>query len=61
VSFRAYLDDLQKVLDNRYLLSFSAKPSTKAGLQYVRLSTVCDIHTFEVFAEVHVCSATRES
>jgi hypothetical protein len=39
VSFKPYLDDLQKVLDNRYLLSFSARPGTKAGLQYVTLST----------------------
>jgi hypothetical protein len=39
VSFKPYLDDLQKVLDNRYWLSFSAKPGTKPGLQYVTLST----------------------
>ena len=39
VSFKPYLDDLQKALDNRYWLSFSAKPGTKAGLQYVTLTT----------------------
>ena len=39
VSFKPYLDDLQRVLDNRYWLSFFAKPGTKAGLQYVTLST----------------------
>jgi hypothetical protein len=39
VSFKPYLDDLQKVLDNRYWLSFSAKPGAKPGLQYVTLST----------------------
>jgi hypothetical protein len=39
VSFKPYLDDLQRVLDNRYWLSFSAKPNTKPGLQYVTLST----------------------
>jgi hypothetical protein len=39
VSFKPYLDDLQRILDNRYLLSFSAKPGTKAGLQYITLST----------------------
>jgi hypothetical protein len=39
VSFKPYLDDLQKVLDNRYWLSFSAKAGTKPGLQYVTLST----------------------
>jgi hypothetical protein len=39
VSFKPYLDDLQKVLDNRYWLSFAVKPGTKPGLQYVMLST----------------------
>jgi len=39
VSLKPYLDDLQKVVDNRYLLSFSAKPGAKPGLQYVTLST----------------------
>jgi hypothetical protein len=39
VSIKPYLDDLQRVLDNRYWLSFSAKPGTKPGLQYVTLST----------------------
>lgn len=39
VSFKPYLDDLQKILDNQYLLTFSAKPDKKAGLQYVNVST----------------------
>jgi hypothetical protein len=39
VSFKPYLDDLQKVLDNRYWLSFIAKPGTKPGLRYITLST----------------------
>jgi hypothetical protein len=39
VSFAPYLDQLQKILDNQYLLSFSAKPDKKAGLQFVTLST----------------------
>jgi hypothetical protein len=39
VSFKPYLDDLQRTLDNRYWLSFVPKPGTKAGLQSVRLST----------------------
>jgi hypothetical protein len=39
VSFRPYLDSLQQVLDNQYLLSVSATPGKKAGLQYVTLST----------------------
>ena len=39
VSFQPYLNDLQKALDNQYLVSFSAKPEKKARLQYVALST----------------------
>jgi len=39
VSFKPYLDDLQSILENQYLLDFQALPGKKAGLQYVRLST----------------------
>jgi len=39
VSFQPYLGDLQKVLDNQYLLTFAVKPGKKAGLQYVSLNT----------------------
>jgi hypothetical protein len=39
VSIKPYLDDLQRVLDNRYWLSFSVQPGTQAGLQHVSLST----------------------
>jgi hypothetical protein len=39
VSFAPFLDDLQKTLDNQYLLSFSAKAAKKSGLQYVSLNT----------------------
>jgi hypothetical protein len=39
VSFQPYLRDLQKALDNQYLVSFSAKPGKKASLQFVSLST----------------------
>ena len=39
VSFAPYLDDLQRTLDNQYLLSFSTTPGKKAGLQYVDLNT----------------------
>jgi hypothetical protein len=39
VSFAPYLDQLQKILDNQYLLSFSAVPDKKPGLQRVKLST----------------------
>ena len=39
VSFQPYLDELKKILDNQYLLTVSAKPGNKAGLQYIELST----------------------
>jgi len=39
VSFAPYLDQLQKILSNQYLLSFSAKAGPKARLQYINLST----------------------
>jgi len=39
VSIRSYLDQLQSMLDNQYLLSFSAKPGKKSGLQSINLST----------------------
>lgn len=39
VSFRPYLNDLQKTLDNKYLLEFRALQGEKSGLQYVTLTT----------------------
>jgi hypothetical protein len=39
VSFKPYLDQVQKSLDNQYILEFLAKPHKKAGLQSVRIST----------------------
>lgn len=39
VSFAPYLESLQKVLDNQYLLTVSAKPDKKAGLQYISVRT----------------------
>lgn len=39
VSFKPYLDDLQRALDNQFLLEFNAIPGKKAALQYVKLTT----------------------
>ncbi|HEX4077150.1 MAG TPA: hypothetical protein VHX49_17250 [Candidatus Acidoferrales bacterium] len=39
VSFKPYLDDLQKSFDNKYVLEFRAIPGQKSGPQYVKLST----------------------
>jgi hypothetical protein len=39
VSFAPYLDQLQKILNNQYLLTFSAQPGKKAQLQNVSINT----------------------
>ena len=39
VSFQPYLDNLQKILDNQYLLTFSASLDKKQGLKNVELRT----------------------
>jgi hypothetical protein len=39
VSLAPYLNELQKILNNQYLLSVYAKPGNKAGLQYLAVST----------------------
>jgi hypothetical protein len=39
VSFKPYLEELQKILDNQYYLVFRAKPGKNDGLQRVKLST----------------------
>lgn len=39
VSFSPYLDQLQTILNNQYLLAFSAPSGKKAQLQYVSIST----------------------
>lgn len=48
VSFKPYLDRLQRVLDNQYYLVFGAIPKNKAGLQRVNIST--DAADFEIAA-----------
>jgi hypothetical protein len=39
VSFKPYLDRLQRILNNQYFLVFQAVPGNKEGLQRVRIST----------------------
>jgi hypothetical protein len=39
VSFKPYLDRLQKVFENQYYLVFEAVPQKKAGLQRVKISS----------------------
>lgn len=52
VSFKPYLDRLQRVLDNQYYLVFGAVPRNKAGLQRVRIST--EASGFEIAAADNV-------
>jgi hypothetical protein len=52
VSFKPYLDRLQRVLDNQYYLVFGAVPRNKAGLQRVRVST--ETPGFEIAAADNV-------
>jgi hypothetical protein len=52
VSFKPYLDRLQRVLDNQYYLVFGAVPKNKAGLQRVRIST--EASSFEIAAADNV-------
>jgi hypothetical protein len=39
VSFAPYLEQLQKILDNQYLLTLSVKPAKKAALERVSIGT----------------------
>jgi hypothetical protein len=39
VSFKPYLDRLQKILDNQYFLVFQANPGKKSNLQRVSIAT----------------------
>ncbi|MDE3179462.1 MAG: hypothetical protein KGM47_07340 [Acidobacteriota bacterium] len=38
-SFKPWLDQLSRILENQYLLTFLVKPEKKAGLVYIRLET----------------------
>jgi hypothetical protein len=39
VSFKPYLERLQKMFDNQYYVVFQASPNGKAGLQRVNVTT----------------------
>jgi hypothetical protein len=39
VSFKPYLEELQRVLDNQYWLAFDIKPGSKPALKWVDVST----------------------
>ena len=38
-SFKPYFDDISRRLSHQYLLTFLAKPETKAGMRSIKLST----------------------
>jgi hypothetical protein len=52
ISFKPYLDRLQRILDNQYYLVFQATPMNKAGLQRVNIST--EASDFEIAAADNV-------
>jgi hypothetical protein len=39
VSFKPYLDRIQNILENQYILTFEAQPGKKTARQYVKIST----------------------
>jgi len=57
VSFAPYLGQLQKILNNQYLLSFSVAPGKKAGLQRVSLTTEASGVDFDLADSVWVPAA----
>jgi hypothetical protein len=52
LSFKPYLDRLQKIFENQYFLVFQAYPQKKAGLQRVRITT--DVENAEIAAADNV-------
>lgn len=52
ISFRPFLDRLQRIFDNQYFLLFEAPPRRNAGLQRVNIST--DLPNFEIAAANNV-------
>jgi len=59
VSFKPYLDDVQKLLGNQYILGFLAVPKKKAGLQSVRISTEVNGVEFSAADSVWVPAAPQ--
>lgn len=52
VSFKSYLERLQKALDNQYYLIFLAAPKKRAGLPRVRVET--ELSNSEILAPDNV-------
>jgi hypothetical protein len=52
ISFRPFLDRLQRILDNQYFLVFHITPRRNEGLQRVNIST--DLPDFEIAAANNV-------
>ena len=52
ISFRPFLDRLQRIFDNQYFLVFGATPRRNEGLQRVNIST--DLSNFEISAANNV-------
>jgi hypothetical protein len=58
VSFKPYLDRLQKILDNQYFLVFLATPKKKPGLQRVKITT--ELTNAEIAAPDNVWVSTGQ-
>jgi hypothetical protein len=58
VSFKPYLDQLQRALDNQYYLVFLAVPGKKPGLQRVRIET--EVSNSEIAAPDNVWVAAAK-
>ena len=59
VSIQPYLTELQKIFNNQYRLSFSAKPANKAGLQTIKLGTEVAGVDLNAHDSVWVAAATK--
>jgi len=59
VSIRPYLDTIQNILGNQYLLEFQARPGRRAGLQSIRLATEVAGVEFASANSVWVPAASR--
>jgi hypothetical protein len=59
VSFKPYLDRLQKIFENQYFLVFQAVPKGKPGLQRVNIST--EVPDFEIAAADNVWVPTTNA
>jgi hypothetical protein len=61
VSFKPYLDRLQRIFNNQYYLVFQAVPKKKEGLQRVKISTQAENADLAMAGNVWVPAATPKA